>query len=309
MRRPPGEIPAQLHWWDVVPEAPTAPAADPAERLRLAADHLGFSVLTLGKAGSATGAAACEALACLAGLQSSAKRQVPAPERERVAELGRSLAAVDRTSIDPLAWRHLDLAAGHLAAALALLGGEGPPTPSPRPWSLERDEVVIGNRWVTVRSQALRTGAGHLIEPFFLVEAAPWVCLVAQLPDTRLVLVEQYRHGAQAVARELPAGNIDPGEDAAAAGIRELAEETGFRPRADPIPLGTFWPEPARSRASATGYVIPVEAEPGPTAHEASEDMAVRLVPLADCFGPTHGGIIHAAQLGFLHLARPHLRR
>ncbi len=178
--------------------------------------------------------------------------------------------------------------------------------PAPRPWTLESDAIAFQHRWVTVRSQRLRTGAGHVVDPFFVVEAAPWVCIVPLLPDGRIVLVEQYRHGAQQVAVELPAGNIDPGEDAATAAIRELAEETGYRAAAAPIPLGTLWPEPARSRVSATGFLIRVDPLPGPTDHEASEDLAVRLLPVARCFDADHGGLIHAAQIAFIHLARKH---
>ena len=42
-----------------------------------------------------------------------------------------------------------------------------------------------------------------------------------------IVIERQYRHAANQFLWELPAGKLDPGEDALAGAIRELAEETG----------------------------------------------------------------------------------
>ncbi len=41
-------------------------------------------------------------------------------------------------------------------------------------------------------------------------------------------MVEQYRHGTGERTLEFPSGIIEPGEDACAAGLRELEEETGY---------------------------------------------------------------------------------
>jgi ADP-ribose pyrophosphatase len=47
----------------------------------------------------------------------------------------------------------------------------------------------------------------------------------------KVLLERQYRHAAQSMMWELPAGRIDEGESALAAGKRELIEETGYRAR------------------------------------------------------------------------------
>lgn len=49
--------------------------------------------------------------------------------------------------------------------------------------------------------------------------------------EPRVLLEEQYRYAARDYLWELPAGRIDPGETALAAGKRELLEETGYRAR------------------------------------------------------------------------------
>ncbi len=47
--------------------------------------------------------------------------------------------------------------------------------------------------------------------------------------DPGILLIRQYRHAAGKLMLELPAGRIEPGEKAMAAGKRELIEETGYR--------------------------------------------------------------------------------
>ncbi|MGB6633370.1 MAG: NUDIX hydrolase, partial [Terriglobales bacterium] len=49
--------------------------------------------------------------------------------------------------------------------------------------------------------------------------------------EPRILLERQYRHAAQSMMWELPAGRIDDGETALTAAKRELLEETGYSAR------------------------------------------------------------------------------
>jgi ADP-ribose pyrophosphatase len=49
--------------------------------------------------------------------------------------------------------------------------------------------------------------------------------------EPRILLERQYRHAAQSMMWELPAGRVDEGETPLTAAKRELIEETGFRAR------------------------------------------------------------------------------
>src|SRR5262245_58252360 len=70
-----------------------------------------------------------------------------------------------------------------------------------------------------------RTGAR---KQFSLIACPDWVNVLALTTDGQVVLLRQYRPGIDRVCLEIPGGMIEPGEDPIAAGVRELAEETGY---------------------------------------------------------------------------------
>ena len=61
-----------------------------------------------------------------------------------------------------------------------------------------------------------------------VLEAPDWVNVAAVTDEGRIVMVEQYRFGVEALTLEPVGGLVDAGEDSLAAAQRELAEETGF---------------------------------------------------------------------------------
>src|SRR4051794_13499119 len=127
--------------------------------------------------------------------------------------------------------------------------------PDPRAWTVLSSRRLVDDRWLRLDAQRVRTAQGVELDPYYLIDERSWACVIALTPDGRLVLVEQYRHGAGGVTLELPAGDCEAGEDPADAAARELAEETGYRAIARPTPLGRLWPEPARNRSSGWGFL------------------------------------------------------
>jgi 8-oxo-dGTP pyrophosphatase MutT (NUDIX family) len=172
---------------------------------------------------------------------------------------------------------------------------------TPRPWQVLATRTVHQDRWLTLAAERVQTGTGHVLDPFYVVTTASWACTVPLLPDGRVVCVRQYRHGIGRVVTELPAGMLDPRETPAQAAVRELAEETGYRAVDQPVPLGELWPEPARSRMSAHGFLVRVDPLPMAAACEASEDIEVVAVPFAELLAD--GAVMHAVHVAFLHRA------
>ncbi len=72
----------------------------------------------------------------------------------------------------------------------------------------------------------------------------PASVILLPLPDPgRVILVRQYRYAVDRWIWELPAGNVEPGEDPEAAARRECAEETGWTAgRVERI--GAWYPSP-----------------------------------------------------------------
>ncbi|MFO7715671.1 NUDIX domain-containing protein [Desulfosarcina sp.] len=69
--------------------------------------------------------------------------------------------------------------------------------------------------------------------------------IVPLIDDDTLLLLKQYRHAVGGFIWEIPAGTLDPGEDARCCAERELTEETGYAARhfeklAEIIPLPAY---------------------------------------------------------------------
>jgi len=73
-------------------------------------------------------------------------------------------------------------------------------------------------------------GGGGRTHDIATIRHAPCVVLIPILDDGRVVLIRQYRHSVKRVLWEFPAGNIEPGESAEGAALRECEEETALAP-------------------------------------------------------------------------------
>ncbi len=66
-----------------------------------------------------------------------------------------------------------------------------------------------------------------MVDPYYVLEPPDWVQIVAFDRQDRILLIQQYRHGAGTISSELPSGKIEVGETPVDAARRELLEETG----------------------------------------------------------------------------------
>lgn len=165
---------------------------------------------------------------------------------------------------------------------------------------------IFGVRQVVRRSP--RNGRSGTYQ---ILEMASWANVIALTPDRQVVLIEQYRHGIDAITLEIPGGIIDSGETPADAAQRELAEETGYGGES-PIFLGSVFPNPAIQVNQCSSYLIKHATEVAAPQPDDGEHIAVHLIPLADIGGLiVDGTISHSlvvAAFAFLNL-RPELLR
>ncbi len=173
-----------------------------------------------------------------------------------------------------------------------------------QPWDADEDGTLAETPIFHLKARRARSRQSAKAGRYVYLDTVDWVNVVALTADDEVVMIEQYRHGLGEVTLEIPGGMLDPGEDPAQAGARELEEETGFR--GDAITsLGFVSPNPAiQNNRCHTILVSPVAAT-GRVALDESEEIAVRLVPLAAVDDLIRRGVIHHAMVvaAFHHLA------
>jgi len=120
------------------------------------------------------------------------------------------------------------------------------------------------------------------------------VVVLAVDQESRVLLERQYRHAAGRFLYELPAGRIDEGENALAAGKRELLEETGYSARKWKRIL-RFWASPGFV-AETMSLFLARDLRPGAAQPEEDEAIEIQFVPVKKVVAVVVSGAIHDAK-------------
>ncbi|MDR3308089.1 MAG: NUDIX hydrolase [Coriobacteriales bacterium] len=106
------------------------------------------------------------------------------------------------------------------------------------------------------------------------------VAIIALDDQGRVLLVHQYRTALERVTLEIPAGKLDPGEEALGCAQRELQEETGYHAHnlryLAPIAVAVGYSDEIIHLFMATGL------EPGDAQPDDDEFVASTWMPLED---------------------------
>lgn len=156
--------------------------------------------------------------------------------------------------------------------------------------------------WMDVIEREVEFAPGTPIQSYHAVGQADYIAILAMTPQRLIPLVRQYRPAVETFTWELPAGLVDPGEDAVETCERELLEETGLRARAVRA-LGTA--SPCTGRMSNRIHSFFVEA--GAPEREPESGIEVRFVSEAELVAAIAGGeFISQLHLGTIALAAAH---
>lgn len=143
-------------------------------------------------------------------------------------------------------------------------------------------------------------------QDFFVINAPDWVNVIALTPEHHLVLVRQFRYGTGDFSVEIPGGVIDSGEDAIAAGLRELREETGYVGTEARL-MASVHPNPAM-QSNRCHLVLVKNARPAAKLDwDSDEEFEIMTRPVDEVYALAYGGgITHAMVLDALLLFSPH---
>jgi ADP-ribose pyrophosphatase len=152
------------------------------------------------------------------------------------------------------------------------------PTTTLKPWTL-LDAVRVGSFGIfdVMRSMA-RDAAGLMRKPVVTMETSNWCNVIALTASGDVVLVRQFRFGAQAICLEIPGGVIDPGELPEVAARRELREETGYGAGELEL-LSVLSPNPALAANRLYSFVARNVVASANTAFDDLEELETVLVP------------------------------
>ena len=108
--------------------------------------------------------------------------------------------------------------------------------------------------------------------------------------DPGILLIRQYRHAADKILLELPAGRIEPGETLLAGGKRELIEETGYRAKKW-SKLASYYASPG-FLTETMSILLAEDLTLGEAHPEADERIELHMTPLSEVLKLIHAGRI-----------------
>jgi len=149
-----------------------------------------------------------------------------------------------------------------------------------KPWSVISTEQLVETRVFSLLKRQSRSPRSGEPYDFFLLDVPHWVNIVPITRERQLVLVRQYRQGAEDLTLEIPGGMMDPQDGSAEhAARRELLEETGYTAGAM-RQAGWVEPNPALQNNRCYTFVAEDLHSPGPLQPDGSEDIEVVHIPL-----------------------------
>lgn len=149
-------------------------------------------------------------------------------------------------------------------------------------WETVHSEPVADAHIFKLRRDERRIAGTDRTGTFFVLDSPNWVNIVPITTDGKILLVEQFRQGTEALSLETPGGLIDESDDdMLAAAARELREETGYTAQSWRV-LGVSDSNPAFMTNHFTAVLAEGATQTDPTAFDEHEDLVPRMVDIAE---------------------------
>ncbi len=153
-----------------------------------------------------------------------------------------------------------------------------------------KKNIVFEGKIVNVRQDEaeLHTGKRVLRE---VVEHSGGVAVLALDGEQNAIIVRQFRYPFMKELIEVPAGKLEQGEEHRSAALRELKEETGFRPEKFEF-LGSIYPSPGYCAEILYLYLARELEQTGAEPDE-DEYLNVEKIPFSSLVDMAAAGEIH----------------
>jgi ADP-ribose pyrophosphatase len=142
-----------------------------------------------------------------------------------------------------------------------------------------KSRAIFEGKIVNLRVDTVTLGGEETYEREIILHHGA-VALVPLDENGDVILVRQYRAGAERELLELPAGGLESGEECEECARRELQEETGFYPETLEE-LGRFWVAASYTTEAITIYLAG-GLRPSPLPPDQDERIAIVRMPFAE---------------------------
>ena len=174
-----------------------------------------------------------------------------------------------------------------------------------KPWKILESHYLHKN----VRIDKCELPDGRVIDGFVL-EYGDWTTIFALTKEQEVVLVRQYRHGAQKVILELPGGAMETEDESPLqAARRELLEETGYTSDTF-IQIGYVFPNPANQTNLIYSFLALDAYQVGNQQLDETEDIELVLRPLDEVIAMAKNGeLLQSMQVSAVFFALAYFDR
>ncbi len=148
-------------------------------------------------------------------------------------------------------------------------------------WTKLTSRYISKSPWATLRVDACELPNGKITNDYYILEYPNWANAVAITESGEIILIKQYRHGADIISLEIPGGVIDGDEDPRDGIKRELLEETGYLFE-DIELISTIYPNPATSNNITYGFLAKGGKKTQEQSLDEHEDIEVSLHSIED---------------------------
>jgi len=160
-------------------------------------------------------------------------------------------------------------------------------------FELKKSRPVFDGKVVRLSLDEVRLPGGNSCE-LEMIRHPGAAAVVPVDSEGNVLLVRQFRYATAGWLLEVPAGKLDPGEQPESCAVREVEEETGFRP-GRLIPMGWIWTTPGFTDEKIWLYLA-IELRPGRQELQDDEVLTVERIDLAEAVSRAAEGEIRDAK-------------